>query len=51
MTRYESVKGMYAKFGVDTDFAIQKLKTYPYPFIVGKAMDVKEYENQVLKIR
>ena len=29
MTRYESAKAEYAKYGVDTDAAIKKLKTVP----------------------
>ena len=29
MTRYESAKEIYAKIGVDTDLAIEKLKNIP----------------------
>ena len=36
--RYESAKELYKKIGVDTDAAIDKLKIYPYPCIVGREM-------------
>ena len=38
MTRYESAKEIYAKYGVDTDAAIAKCKRFLYHYTAGRAM-------------
>ena len=45
MTRYESAKEMYAKFGVDTDLAIQKLKNIPVSLHCWQGDDVKGFDT------
>lgn len=45
MTRYESAKEMYAKIGVDTDLAIQKLKNIPISLHCWQGDDVKGFDT------
>ena len=45
MTRYESAKEMYAKFGVDTDLAIQKLKNIPVSLHCWQGDDVTGFDH------
>ena len=45
MIRYESAKEMYAKFGVDTDLAIQKLKNIPVSLHCWQGDDVKGFDT------
>lgn len=45
MTRYESAKEMFAKYGVDTDAAIAKLKTVPLSVNCWQGDDVKGFDQ------
>jgi len=59
MNRYESSKAMYAKIGVKTDLAIEKLKNILVSLHCWHGEfadrewidDVKKYETEVLKLR
>lgn len=43
--RYESAKETYAKIGVDTDAAIQKLKTVPVSLHCWQGDDVTGFDH------
>jgi len=45
MKRYESAKNMYAKIGVDTDLAIEKLKNIPVSLHCWQGDDVKGFDT------
>ena len=45
MNRYESAKEIYAKFGVDTDLAIEKLKNIPVSLHCWQGDDVKGFDT------
>lgn len=45
MNRYESAKEMYAKIGVDTDAAIEKLKNIPVSLHCWQGDDVKGFDQ------
>ena len=45
MNRYESAKEIYAKIGVDTDLAIEKLKTIPVSLHCWQGDDVKGFDT------
>ena len=45
MTRYESAKEMYAKIGVDTDLAIEKLKNIPVSLHCWQGDDVTGFDH------
>ena len=45
MIRYESAKEMYAKIGVDTDLAIEKLKNIPVSLHCWQGDDVKGFDT------
>ncbi len=45
MTRYESAKEIYAKIGVDTDLAIEKLKNIPVSLHCWQGDDVKGFDT------
>ncbi len=46
MNRYESAKGIYAKLGVDTDLAIQKLKEIPVALHCWQGDDVNGFDSE-----
>ena len=45
MTRYESAKAIYAKYGVDTDAAIEKLKEIPVSLHCWQGDDVTGFDH------
>lgn len=45
MTRYQSAKEIYAKYGVDTDAAIEKLKTVPVSLHCWQGDDVIGFDH------
>ena len=45
MSRYDSTKEMYAKIGVDTDLAIEKLKNMPVSLHCWQGDDVKGFDT------
>ena len=45
MSRYESAKDMYAKIGIDTDLAIEKLKNIPVSLLCWQGDDVKGFDT------
>ena len=45
MTRYQSAKEIYAKYGVDTDAAIEKLKTVPVSLHCWQGDDVTGFDH------
>ena len=45
MTRYESAKAIYAKYGVDTDAAISKLKEIPVSLHCWQGDDVIGFDH------
>ena len=45
MNRYESSKGLYAKVGVDTDLAIEKLKNIPVSLHCWQGDDVNGFDT------
>ena len=45
MNRYESAKEIYAKIGVDTDLAIEKLKNIPVSLHCWQGDDVKGFDT------
>ena len=45
MTRYESAKEIYAKYGVDTDAAISKLKGIPVSLHCWQGDDVTGFDH------
>ena len=45
--RYESAKETYAKIGVDTDAAIQKLKTVPVSLHCWQGDDVTGFDHDL----
>lgn len=45
MNRYESAKEIYAKIGIDTDLAIEKLKTIPVSLHCWQGDDVKGFDT------
>ena len=45
MTRYEIAKEMYAKIGVNTNLAIEKLKTIPVSLHCWQGDDVKGFDT------
>ena len=46
MSRYEEAKSMYAKIGVDTDAAINKLKNVPLSLHCWQGDDVKGFDTE-----
>jgi len=46
MTRYESAKEIYAKIGVDSDLAIEKLKNIPVSLHCWQGDDVKGFDTE-----
>ncbi len=46
MNRYEEAKAMYAKIGVDTDAAINKLKSIPLSLHCWQGDDVKGFDTE-----
>ena len=46
MNRYESAKEVYAKIGVDTDLAIEKLKNIPVSLHCWQGDDVKGFDTE-----
>ncbi len=46
MTRYESAKKIYAKYGIDTDAAIQKCKEIPISLHCWQGDDVSGFDNE-----
>lgn len=46
MSRYEEAKSMYAKIGVDTDAAINKLKNIPLSLHCWQGDDVKGFDTE-----
>ncbi len=47
MTRYEQAKELYAKYGVDTDKAIETLKTVPVALHCWQGDDVRGFDQKV----
>ena len=45
MTRYQSAKEMFAKYGVDTDLAIERLKNIPLSVNCWQGDDVKGFDQ------
>ena len=45
MNRYESSREIYAKIGVDTDLAIEKLKNIPVSLHCWQGDDVKGFDT------
>ena len=45
MSRYEIAKEMYAKIGVNTNLAIEKLKTIPVSLHCWQGDDVTGFDN------
>ena len=46
MTRYQSAKEMFAKYGVDTDLAIERLKNIPLSVNCWQGDDVKGFDQE-----
>lgn len=46
MSRYQSAKEIYAKIGVDTELAIEKLMTIPVSFHCWQGDDVKGFDTE-----
>ena len=46
MNRYEEARAMYAKIGVDTDAAINKLKSIPLSLHCWQGDDVKGFDTE-----
>ena len=43
--RYESAKAIYAKYGIDTDAAIERLKNVPVAINCWQGDDVKGFDQ------